>query len=431
MTYIEAVAYLDAHVGLGVRPGLDRITRLLQLMGDPHLEIPVIHIAGTNGKTTTALLVSALITGHGLTTGTFTSPHLETIEERFRIDDEIATEEEFAQSIADVAPFADALEAEAGERPTYFELTAAAAFAFFAERAVDVAVVEVGLGGRLDATNVVRPEVAVVTTVGLDHTEYLGDTLERIAVEKLAIAKPGSVLITGELPDAVESIAEHHAAAEGLDRRAIERDFSVDESRLAVGGWVASVDGLHGQYEEVYLPLHGRHQVTNLAVAIAATEAFFGRELDTDAVQEAIAEVQSPGRIEVVRHDPLVVIDGAHNEASMAVLAETLEYEFPDLAWTVIFGVLGDKDIESMLGHLEPRIGRLIVTEADSPRSIPVGQLAAMVRRSLPDIASVEVAATVPDAVVEAMGTTDADGAILVTGSLYVVGEARPHLTGR
>ena len=428
-TYGEALAYMEAHVGLGVKPGLERIERLLELMGDPHREMPVIHVAGTNGKTTTALLVSALIGAHGLNAGTFTSPHLETIEERFRVGPDIASPEEFTQALADVAPFVDVLEAESGERPTYFELTVAIAFAFFTERAADVAVVEVGLGGRLDATNVVRPDVAIVGHVGLDHTEYLGDTMAEIAAEKLAIAKPGSVLITGEFDGELVAIAEERAAALGIDHMQAGRDFSVTESRLAVGGWVASIDGLRREYADVYLPLHGQHQVANLAVAIAATEAFFDRELDADAVTESLAVVQSPGRIEVVRHNPLVVVDGAHNEASMAVLAQTLEAEFPDLEWTVVFGALGDKDIEAMLGHLEPQIGRIIVTEADNRRAIPVGQLAATIRRRLPDIDSVEVSATVPDAVADALGTTDADGAILVTGSLYVVGEARPHLS--
>lgn len=429
-TYQEALAYLDAHVGLGVRPGLARISRLIELMGDPHRDIATVHIAGTNGKTTTALLLAAVISGHGLTTGTFTSPHLEKIEERFRIDDEVASPDDFTQSIADIAPFVDALEAETGERPTYFELTAAAAFAFFAERAVEAAVVEVGLGGRLDATSIVDPVVAVLTNVGLDHTEYLGDTVEEIALEKLAIAKPGSVLVTGALTDPVALVAGRYAAERGLAHCAFARDFGLNSAAMAVGGWMTSIDGALGRYDDIFLPLHGRHQVTNLAIAIAAAEQFFARPLDVEAVRDSIAAVHSPGRIEVVQHTPLVVIDGAHNEASMAALAATLADEFPDLSWTVIFGALGDKDIESMLGHLEPRIGRLVVTEADSPRSIPVGQLAAQIREKLPDIPNVDVAATVRDAVAEVMGTTDADGAVLVTGSLYVVGEARPHLVG-
>ena len=424
-TYDEAVAYLDAHVGLGVKPGLERITRLLELMGDPHLQIPVIHVAGTNGKTSTSLLISSLIGTHGLNVGTFTSPHLEAIEERFRLAGEIASPDEFATAVADVAPFVELLEAETGERPTYFELTVAIAFAYFVERAAEVAVIEVGLGGRLDATNVVQPEVAVVTGIGMDHMEYLGNSLAEIAVEKLAIAKPGSVLVTGRLDDEIDSLADARASDVGIRRVAVDRDVAVEEAMLGVGGWAATISTPNDTYEDVFLALHGRHQVDNLAVAIAATEAFFDRGLDPEAVLAAASEVRSPGRIEVLRRNPLVVVDGAHNEQSMRVLAETLDAEFPDLLWTVVFGVLGDKDVEAMLGHLEPMIGRLVVTEADSPRSVPVGQLGAEVRRVLPDIGEVQMAATVGDAVAEVMSEMDADGALLVTGSLYVVGEAR------
>ena len=199
---------------------------------------------------------------------------------------------------------------------------------------------------------------------------------------------------------------------------------------MGVGGWMVTVQGIHDRYEDLFLPLHGRHQLTNLAVAIAAAEALFDRALDQSAILAALDTVQSPGRVEVVRHHPLVVIDGAHNEASMAALAQTLEEEFPDVRWTVIFGALGDKDVEAMLGHLEPSIGRLVVTEADSSRAIPVGQLAAQVRQRLPDIPEVQVAASVPEAVAEVMGTTDAGGAVLITGSLYVAGEARQQLMG-
>jgi dihydrofolate synthase/folylpolyglutamate synthase len=425
-TYDDAVAYLDAHVGLGVRPGLERIRHLLELMGDPHLAYPVVHIAGTNGKTSTARMVSSLVAAHGLVVGTFTSPHLEAVEERFTVSGEVASREDFTQAIADVAPFAQVLESQTGEGPTYFELTVAAAFAYFAERAVDAAVVEVGLGGRLDATNVVEPAVAVVTSVGLDHTEYLGDTLSQIAREKLGIVKPDSVLVTGVLPDEIGAIAAARAEEVGVERRAAGVDFDVEEASLAVGGWFATLRGVYDTYADVFLPLHGRHQVQNLAVATAATEELFGRALDAEAVREGTADIQSPGRIEVAGHSPLVVLDGAHNESSMAVLAATLEDEFPDLEWTVVFGALGDKDVEQMLGLLEPFIGHLILTAADSPRAIPPEVLAADVARSLPDIERVEVVPQVPHAVAHALSGVDADGAVLITGSLYVVGEARP-----
>lgn len=427
-TYDQAVEYLDSHVGLGVKPGLDRIRELLDLMGRPQDSMAMVHVTGTNGKTTVARIITSILTAHGLKVGTFTSPHLERIEERFAIASEMASREAFAEAIADVAPFVDLLERRTGERATYFELSAAGAFAFFATNAVDIAVIEVGLGGRLDATNVADAQVAVLTSVAIDHTEYLGNTIELIAAEKLAIVKPEATLITGDIPEVVTDMAAKRAGDVGADWRALDRDFSVVEDFADVGGHLVDVQGVHEKYSGIALPLHGRHQVDNLAVAIAAAEEIFGRSLSEDAVREGVAEVRSPGRIEVISRDPLVLVDGAHNEQAMRALAETVVEEFGDYRWNLVIGILDDKDVTGMLAHLDGLIGTAIVTAADSPRATDPEALAESVRTVLTESDEVLVVPDVGQAVAEALAITERGGALLVTGSLYVIGEARPVL---
>jgi dihydrofolate synthase/folylpolyglutamate synthase len=428
--YQEAVAFLDRHIGLGVKPGLERIREMLDLLANPQQGYPIIHITGSNGKTSTARIATSLLAAHGLTVGTFTSPHLERVEERISINGIQATQDEFAEAVADVMPFADLLEESCGERPTYFELTAAIALAWFASRAVDVAVVEVGLGGRLDATNAADAQVAVVTGVSLEHVSYLGNTVAQIAREKLAIAKPGSVLITGPMSDEADREALDHAASLSIDLRRYGHDYRLAEAERAVGGWLCEVEGLYGTYSELYLPLHGRHQTLNLAVAVAAVEELFGRALAIDAAVEGAATTASPGRMEVLGHQPLVVLDGAHNEEGFAALAAALTEEFPPLEWTVVMGVLGDKDLEAMLTCLKGHVGRFYATAPDSERACPREEVASAARRVFgSDVEVIEVA-TVPAAIAAARVAIPPDGALLVTGSLYVVGEGRPVLRG-
>jgi len=249
-------------------------------MGDPQEGYPVIHIAGTNGKSSTVRLAAAIVAGHGLVPGTFISPHLERIEQRFGIAGRDMTPTEFATAVADVAPFVDLYEARQSEGPTYFELTAAIAFSWFASQAVDVAIVEVGLGGRLDATNVLAADVAVITGIGSDHTEYLGEHLGDIAAEKAAIVDAGTPLVTGPLPPEAEEAVAARVAAMSAPWRQFDVDFAVDDAALAVGGWLCDVGGIFERYDAVFLPLHGRHQVQNLAVAIAASEDLIGRALE-------------------------------------------------------------------------------------------------------------------------------------------------------
>lgn len=383
----------------------------------------MIHIAGTNGKTSTARMAAALIGAHGLTPGLFTSPHLDAVEQRFEVGGFPMTPAEFAEAMGELAPIVDLYEERTGDPVTYFELTTALALAWFAERTVDVGVVEVGLGGRLDATNVVDAEVAVVTSIGLDHTEYLGDTIPQIAVEKLAILKKGAVLVTGDLDPAATAVAGERVAEQQARWFRHGTDFAVAEVARQAGGWVFDVEGVYRRYSELGLRLHGRHQVANFATAVAAAEALFGRGLDEAAVRESAATVTSPGRMEVAGDDPLVLVDGAHNPSGIAALAAALREEYPAIRWTLVFGAMGDKDVPGMVDGLDGLVGSVFTAAARTPRAMPADEVATVVGQRLG--IGVEPHASVA----AALGAALADGGpVLVTGSIYVVGEARRAL---
>lgn len=423
-SYDDAVAWLDDHIGAGVKPGLERITGLLDLLARPDESYPIVHVAGTNGKTSTARMAAGLIEAHGLPTGLFTSPHLQTVEERYEHGLRPMSPDAFAAAVAELAPFVDLLSERSGDRITYFEITAALAFAWFAEKAVDAAVVETGLGGRWDATNAATSEVAVVTSIGLEHTAYLGDTEALIAAEKAAILDEGATLVTGELSDEALTVMEARVEEQGALWHRFGMDFRPDDARPAVGGWLFDVDGIHARYTGIDLRLHGAHQVHNFAVAVAATEALFGRSLDLGAVREAGARASTPGRMEIVGRDPLVMLDGAHNPTGMAALVEALGQEFPTTEWTLVFGVMRDKEAASMLASLEGLVSNAHVAMArGSDRAMPADEAAALAREAL------GVEATEHPSVADAVAAAISSGEpVLVTGSLYVVGEARTAL---
>lgn len=422
----QAIAWLDGHIGRGVKPGLERMRALLATLGDPHADYDIIHVAGTNGKTTVARVAAGLLMAHGLRVGTTISPHLERIEERLMLDLEPASPEEFTEAVRDLAMFVEFFEEKTSMEPTYFELSSALAFSHFAANSVDVAVVEVGMGGRLDATNVVDAEVAVVTSISRDHIEWLGDTVEEIAREKLAILKEGSVLVTGPLPGSVVPLARERAKEMGATHHAWGSGFSIGEERVAVGGWEFDVETAFGEYQGLYLPLHGHHQAVNAAVALAAVEALLDRALDPDAVAEAFAGISSPGRIEVVGRNPLVVIDGSHNPSGFEALAATLPVEFGEREWTIVLGAMGDKELPEMLKHLVGLGHRFIVTAVDHPRAIRPIDLARVVTEVLEFEA--EVIPEPRSAVAAAIELAGSTGSVLVAGSIYLVGEVRPHL---
>lgn len=423
MDYPDAVAYLESHIGLGGEHGLGRMRALLDHMGHPEHGYPVVHVAGTNGKTSTSRLTSLILVAHGLTTGTYTSPHLQVIQERLAVNGRAATPTEFAQAITDVAAFSDVLEARGSTPYTYFELITAAAFAFFADHAVNTAVLEVGLGGRLDATNVVDAEVCLVTSIGLDHTAYLGEDVATIAAEKAAIAGPNSILISGPLPDPALEVVAGRARELGIQHRRHGSDFEVEESDLGVGGWLATIRGAEATYQDVFLPLHGRYQLTNLAMAIASAEALVGHRLDPDAVIEAAGAATAPGRMEPLSRSPLLLVDGAHNADGIEVLVESLREEFPTITWHLVFGVMGDKNVELMVDTLAPLLDGVVTTAPSSGRAVEATDLAGRVAPRL------TVPVLVGESVAEALDMARAEagprGAVLVTGSLYLVGEVR------
>lgn len=423
----DAIAFLDARIGQGVKPGLDRIGGLLDYMADPHLAYPVIHVAGTNGKSTVARLATDILGAHGLNVGTFVSPHLHRVEERISIGGSPLSAGQFVAVLAENAWIVEEFERRAGEGITYFELTAALAFAAFAEAAVDVAVVEVGLGGRWDATNVVDAAVSVVTGIALDHVAFLGGSIAEISAEKGAILKEGGLLVTGPLPAAAEGPITARVAETGSRWFRYGDEFTIDSAVAGVGGWTADVRGVYAEYLDLYLPLHGRHQVDNLATTIAASEAFLERELDHGALAAALDAATAPARIEVVRRHPLVIIDGAHNEQGLGALARVLEDEFPVVGWHLVVGMRGDRNVEELLAPLSSLTARVWATEPDDPAAIPAAEIAAGAAALE---AEVSIVPSVREAVDAALAAAGDQGAVVVAGSLYVAAEAREAIAG-
>jgi dihydrofolate synthase/folylpolyglutamate synthase len=421
----DALAYLDRHVNLEVLPpgapgvarSLERMRRLVSVLGDPQSAYPVIHVTGTNGKGSVSRMVSALCAEMGLSVGTYTSPHLERLNERICWNGEPIGDAALCEMVEAVAM----VEPMLGGVPTYFEILTAAAFRYFADVAVDVAVVEVGLGGRWDATNVADGTVAVVTNVAIDHTDYLGPTRAHIAAQKAGIVKPGATLVLGEDdPELVPLFLAERPALAWL-RGA---DFACTGNRLAHGGRLCDLRTPGAAYHEVYVPLHGAHQGDNAAVALAAAEAFFGRPLDQDVVEAAFAAVEVPGRMEVLRRRPLVVVDGAHNPAGAAALGSACDEAFGTEAGRIlVVGMLKGRDPVELLAALGAgRAKRLFACAPDSPRAMPADEVAAAARAVG---APAEVTGSVAEALARALAAAGPDDQVVVTGSLYVVGAAR------
>ncbi len=445
----DLLAWLDGHwnmeaLSLGVAPGasarapsLERMRALVDASADPQAAYPVLHLTGTNGKTSTARMLASLLVASGLAVGTTTSPHLQRINERItgpplgpRRRDRVRRQHDPIPDgeLADQLRVLQGIERLLAERPSWFELVTACAFRWFADVAVDAAVVEVGMGGRFDATNVADGQVAVITTVALDHTEYLGPTVADIADEKAGIVKAGATVVMGERDPAAIAAVEHRSAAIGAARVVlIERDVACEGNELAVGGRMLDIRTPWSEHVEVFLPLHGRHQGHNAALAVAAAEAFLDAPLSAEVVAEGLGRVTSPGRLEVVGRDPLVLLDGAHNAQGMSALGRALEEEFHGAGPMVgVLGVLAGHDPGDLLDALGPDRLRLVVAcPAPSPRTLDPAVVAAAARRR--GIEAVEVSSVI-EAVEAAQADTASDEAILVTGSLYVVGAARAVL---
>ena len=422
-----------------IAPDLGRETALMELLGDPQRSAPVIHIAGTNGKSSTARITESLLRAFGLTTGTYLSPHLHTVRERILLDGEPVERERFVAAYQDIAPYVGLIDARDPHAPmTAFEVLTAIAFACFADAPVDVMIIECGMGGRWDATNVVSPTVDVITPIGLDHMEYLGPDVAAIASEKAGIITSDAPVVLGrqdrEVADVIAATAEQQGAA--LLR--LGRDFSVEGRVVAVGGQLLTIAGLAGEYRDIYLPLHGIHQAENAAVALAAAERFFGdgtRMLNEETVQAGFAAAASPGRLEVLRTSPTIVADAAHNPAGATALAAALPEAFGFDYLVAVVAVFADKDASGILAGLGDAVDEVVVTVNSSPRAMDIDDLAAAAVSQF-GIDRVHVADDMADALevaVEAadrMLADDVMAGVLVTGSVTSVGDARALLRG-
>lgn len=437
-TYDEAVAALEGRGFTRMAFDMQKIRDLMDVLGSPQRAYPAIHLTGTNGKTSTARMIDGLLRAHGLHTGRYTSPHLETVRERISLDGEPVSEEQLATAYDEVAPLAELIDKQAREPLTYFDMTTAMAYATFADAPVDIAVVEVGLGGEEDATNVIEAGVCVITPIGLDHTEWLGDTIEDIAWAKAGIIHQGATVITAvQTEEAMRPLLERCAQV-GATLAREGSEFGVVRRDQAIGGQLLTLQGLGGVYDEVFLPLFGAHQAQNAAVALAAVEAFLGaganKQLEPDLVREGFVSVDSPGRLERVRSAPTILLDGAHNPHGMAATVSALEEEFAFRHLVAVVAVLGDKDVSGLLELLEPVAARLVVTQNSSPRSMPLDELA-QIATDIFGEDRVTIAETMPDAIEEAvvLAEEDTDGelsgvAVLITGSVVTVADARKLL---
>lgn len=418
-------------------PTLDRVRQVCDLLGDPQRAYRVVHVTGTNGKTSTARLVERLVREHGLRTGRFTSPHLSSVTERIAIDGEALTPERFVEVWQDVAPYVHMVDRRSqeagGPRMSFFEVLTVMAFAAFADAPVDVAVVEVGLGGTWDATNVADGDVAVVAPVAMDHENWLGHALVDIAGEKAGIVKDGATLVLADQQPDAEGVILAAAAERGARVLREGVDLAVTDRRVAVGGQVVALRTAGGLYADVFLPLHGAHQAHNALLALAATEALLrsGGALDAGVVEAAFAAADSPGRLELVRRSPTVLVDAAHNPAGAEALAAALTEAFEFERLVGVVGILADKDAEHMLALLEPVLDEVVVTRSTSPRAREVAELAALAAEVFgPD--RVHTAERVDDAISlavdlaeQGVGGSPTGAGVLVTGSITLVAEAR------
>ena len=419
-----------------IAPTLERIAALTDILGSPQLTYPTIHVGGTNGKTSTSRMIDSLLFEMGLRTGRFTSPHLESYLERISINGQPINAAELIFSYNDISPYLDLMDSKFENPISFFEAITALAFAAFAEHPIDVGVIEVGMGGEWDATNVVQAGVSVITPIGFDHMEYLGNTLTEIAKTKSGILKTGGfgVLAQQEPEAAIELLRK--AAEVGIEVAREGVEYSLASRAVAVGGQLISISGLNESFEDIFLPLHGKHQAANAATALVAVEAFFGdTALDHDAVRAGFAAATSPGRCEVVHRDPTILLDAAHNPHGAKALAETIESEF---TFDEVIGVVasfGDKDVRGILLALEPIMNEIIVTSNSSPRAMKLSDLEKLAIEIFGKdrVTAIEsLAAAIDQAIKDAKRPLSDDSVgVLITGSVITVGESRAIINGK
>jgi dihydrofolate synthase / folylpolyglutamate synthase len=437
----DVLAWLDSHInleaiergraGAAALPTLERIASLASAMDDPQQTFPIVHITGTNGKGSTTRIVSDLMRANGLSVGAYTSPHLERLNERIAYNGSPISDDDLRDALAAIEQLEGfVLESHPGMLPpTWFEIMTAAAYRYFADVAIDVGAIEVGIGGKFDATNIADAQVAVVTNIEYDHTNILGHTREEIATEKAGIIKQDSLAVIGEEDPEIVEIFRRRAlevGAEGMWRRGV--DFDCTQNVVALGGRVISLRTPTFEYENLFLHLYGAHQGDNAAIAVAATEAFFGGPLDYDVVAQTLERIEVPGRLEIISRHPLVLLDGAHNVAGAAALGAALAEDFAGITPTVVvFGCLSGRDPAALVEAVGvERIAHLISCAPPSMRAIPAELAAKEIERLL---VPVTIADSVATAIADAKERAGRDGLVLVCGSLYLVGAAREHLS--
>jgi len=415
-----------------IAPTLDRIAALADALGSPQLSYPTIHIAGTNGKTTTTRLIDSLCFQLGMRTGRFTSPHLESFLERISINGEPISPEGMIATYNDIALYLDLIDSRMPNKLSFFESMCALAFVAFAEFPVDVGIFECGMGGEWDSTNVINADVSVITPIGFDHMEYLGDTLEKIALTKSGIIKESAFAVLARQEPDVAQVLMHKCAQ--VDATPIREgiEYSVKNRALAVGGQLISISGVYGEYNDLFLPLHGAHQASNAATAIAAVEVFAGEsKLDEEVVREALVNATSPGRCEIIMRNPTVIIDAAHNPHGAQSLKRTLSEEFDFDSIIGVIAPMGDKDVDGILEELESVVNRVIVSRNSSHRAADLSELKASAD-GIFGSERVTAFESLQEALVKAIeqakldnGVSDSNTAVLVAGSVVTAGESR------
>jgi dihydrofolate synthase/folylpolyglutamate synthase len=432
VNYEQAIAFLDGRIKFGMRPGTERVAALVEALGHPQRSYPVVQVSGTNAKFSVVSMVSALLQEMGLTVGTYTSPHLESVRERIALGGVPISEDELASTLTYLEPYLKGVEDDLGDQLTWFELLTGVAFEAFFDRAVHAAVLEVGLGGEYDATNVADAQVGVVTNVSLDHIRQFGRDLNKATWEKAGIAKEGTFLVSGIEQDDLFAIVDERAR----DRNALavvrlDRDFELTDRQPAVGGQLVSISGVHGAYDEVFLSLFGSHQARNAALAVAACEGFAGEALNADIVKGALGAVRVPGRIEVLGRRPLVVCDGAHNIAASEAVVDAIKESFTFERLILVAGMVETKLVEEVLGQWAAIVDRAFVAALRSERSASPERLAAALEVHGVPSDRIGVCESVDRAVDAALDESNEDDLVLIFGSFYTVGEARAWLRSR
>jgi dihydrofolate synthase/folylpolyglutamate synthase len=423
----DAVAELDRRQPEHMpEPSLDRIRVVSELMDDPQLTYQTIHVTGTNGKTTIARAAADIACAHGVRSGLFTSPHLHTVRERLSVCGVEISEDEFAEAWAHLAPYLEVADAREHGASTYFEAITALAFLWFADKPVDLSVVEVGMGGSWDATNLVAGDVAVIGEVGLDHPE-LGSSVQEVATEKAGIVKSGKTVVVREQPDEALKVIEARATDVGATVLLEGRDWEVTARLPAVGGQQFRVRAAHATYDELFLPMFGQHVVRNVAAAIVAVESVLGYGLDPDAIRSATGALRIPGRLEVLDRSPLIVLDGAHNPAGAEALARALVEAFTWSRLHVVLAVSSNKDVDGVVAALAPMADVWYPAQNESVRSFPAEHVAERIAAAGGRVADL---GTVEESLAAARDAAAEEDLILVTGSLYTVADARRALGG-